>query len=111
MRSLGISQMRLRGSLTEKREREVLKASNEQLRSGRHPAASALRKTEADLDSAYILNTAPDQDEDVFTILLGGNRIIDLEVSRDGRSHQVLQVIPIAKYRPIGRSDRLRLAI
>jgi hypothetical protein len=103
--------MKLIGSLSEEREREQLVASNVSLRAGESPLAMALRARGVDLTTAYILKWIPEQGEDLFLVLAGGDRIVRLELIRDGGAVVTFDESPLAAYKPGTKPDRLRLAV
>jgi hypothetical protein len=103
--------MKLIGSLSEQHEREQLVASNVSLRAGDSPLAMALQAHGIDLTAAYILAWIPEQAEDLFVVLVGGERIVRLELLRDGGAVVAFDESPLAAYKPGTKADRLRLAV
>lgn len=101
---------RLRGSLTEERERAQLRASHARLLSGQHPAP-ALKSLGMDPGTAYIIEWTPDQTEDLFTVLVAADQVVSLKVPRDGEPPVILGACHVEDYPPVGRPARIRLAI
>jgi hypothetical protein len=105
-----VTETRLRGSLTEQRERAQLRASHARLVSGQYPAP-ALKSIGVDPRTAYIIDWIPDQTEDLFIILVGADRVVGLEVPKDGEAPVVRGAWHVDLYPPVSRLVRIRFAI
>jgi hypothetical protein len=103
--------MKLLGSLSEQREREQLVASNASLRAGESPLAKTLLGRGVDLTAAYLLEWIPEQCEDIFVVLVGGDRIVRLELIRDEGVVATFDESPVAAYKPGTKHGHLRLAV
>ncbi len=80
--------MKLRGSITEQVFREELINSSDKLKNTNEGEniLNTLRKLLKDMNSAYIIDGIPDQEEDFYTILINTDRIVKVEVKRESKS-------------------------
>jgi hypothetical protein len=75
---------------------------------------AALNKIAADIRSAFILSHIPEQGEDIYRILLNGDKIVGFELQRNDNDSYPLEVInfSVDEYRKIvkGRRNNEKLA-
>ena len=103
--------MHLIGSLTEDQFRKELLTSNDALQ---HccKLRSILEANNVDLSKAYVVDWIPEQGEDNYTVLIGLDEIVHIEISHDNslRSFERECLIKFLST-PRGRPLRIKLAV
>ncbi|WP_146268097.1 hypothetical protein [Stenotrophomonas maltophilia] len=105
--------MKLIGSVAEQSFREGLSASWAGLREPGNQLFSIMVGRLGLIDSAFVLNWTPEQSEDLYTVLVNGVEVIQLEVSRLGGKVVDFQIAGVKDYERSLRSQwaRIRLAV
>lgn len=74
--------MRLIGSKMESEFREELLRSNDLLQDPESKLRKALASEGHDTKKAYVLHWTPEQLEDLYTVLIGGSYLVDVEIDK-----------------------------
>lgn len=107
--------MKLIGSKQEKDFRQELQGSN--IASAQDSKAEEILKvlitTFGEVKSAYILNWTPDQSEDIFTLLVGLDRIAKIEISRVNDSEEpIIEPLNLKDFQKgLSKIFRIKLAV
>jgi len=105
--------MVLKGTKTENDIREQLIESHNHLfdQSKNDKLLKALKSIQA-METAYILNWIPDQDEDVYIALINDAFIVRIELEKDSNNKPEYEFISLKKYRiGLRKQDQIKLEI
>lgn len=105
--------MKLIGSLAEQSFREELSKSWGGLRVPGNKLLSILTNRLGLIGSAFVLNWAPEQAEDLYIVLINGAEVVWLEVSRSNGEVVDFQTTSVKEYERSLRSrqSRIKLAV
>ncbi len=107
--------MKLIGSKTEREIREQLIVSNKSLfeDKDRLKLLNILRQSVSVLETAYILNWIPEQEEDFYTILINNSLIANIELNRhDKEALPKINLISLAQYKlGLSKINQIKLTV
>lgn len=109
-----IKNMKLIGSKTEQQFREELLKSNEFLFTSDEGKTilDVLRKSNNLVETAYILDWIPEQGENLYTILINGNLIAEIEISRENFIEPIISFRKTSQYlRGLSKINQIKLAV
>lgn len=104
--------MKLVGSLTENIIRQELKLSEINIRKD-NQIYTFLNTYYHPISTLYILGLTPEQGEDIYTLIINGEKILNLEYSKVDYTFSNIEVISLDEYEKTkkGKMSRLKLAI
>jgi len=104
--------MRLIGSRTESIRRSELLHSEEFINSNKI-IVDFLRGRYCEIKSVFVLTHTPEQAEDIYRLIINGNYVVGLELSRIDNEISDVFYMSVLEYSKIikSKSDRLELAI
>ncbi|THF82776.1 hypothetical protein E6C55_06500 [Cohnella fermenti] len=80
---------------------------------GKIQLLSAIKKFNPNLRTAYVLNWIPEQEEDIYTILIDGELVLRVEITRhDAQSEPLVSSQPINEYKKgLSKMNQIKLAV
>jgi hypothetical protein len=105
--------MKLIGSRMEIDFREELLRSNDTLQEPDSKLRKALADQGHDTRNAYVLHWIPEQLEDVYTVLIGGSYLVDVEIAKYSNSKPPIVERSELKFylKGLSKMNQVRLAV
>lgn len=105
--------MRLSGSITENGYYDQLTRSWESIKAGNGGIMKALESHFHEITSAFVLGCTPEQSEDIYTILVNGQDIVTIEISRPERIEVSFSTTSLRDYKRQAKSRQrsIQLAV
>lgn len=105
--------MKLIGSKMESDFREELIRSNEALQAHDSKLRIALESKGHDIKNSYVLHWIPEQLEDLYTVLVGGSYLVDVEINKyDGSKKSRVERNELKPYmHGLSKMNQVRLAV
>lgn len=104
--------MKLIGSKIEDEHRSSLIESNQSLFNSENRLIEKLRAVYPEMVTAYVLDWIPEQEEEIYKILINDSIIVQIEVNRYNNGCIVTDTISISEYFKIAtRTNKIRLTV
>ena len=105
--------MKLVGSKTEKEFRKELIRSNHTIQDPDSKLRRVLEAKGHDTNNAYLLHWIPEQLEDLYTVLIDGSYIINVEISKyDNSTIPIIERSELQTYlHGLSKTNQIRLAV
>ncbi|OMD48829.1 MULTISPECIES: hypothetical protein [Paenibacillus] len=106
--------MKLKGSKTEEEYRQLLTKSNEDFFSNSkyYPIIDELKKEVHNTFSAYIIDWIPEQEEELFDILISENCILKVLLKHDEGVAVITDALTLSQYcKGLSQRYRIKLAV
>lgn len=105
--------MKLIGSKMESDFREELLRSNDALQDPDSKLRKVLEAEGHDTKNAYVLHWTPEQLEDLYTVLIGGSYLVDVEIDKyDNSKPPIVETNELKSYlHGLSKMNQVRLAV